>query len=75
MRTVIFLLFLAVFVLPLAAGFFSLSAAAADASACYTINGADARAYCRAKAKEDPSICYNIQSSALRNQCLAEVRK
>lgn len=47
----------------------------ANAGACYTIDNADARNYCLAKARKEPSMCYTIQSSSIRSQCLAEVRK
>lgn len=50
-------------------------AMATDAGSCYAISGADARAYCLAKAHGNPSGCYSIQSSDMRSQCLAEVRK
>lgn len=48
---------------------------ATDVSACYAIQDADARAYCRAKAQGNSSTCYTIQSADLRSMCLAEVRK
>ncbi len=48
---------------------------AADASACYTIASADARAYCLARARHDPGMCYAVQDSGLRSMCLAEVRE
>jgi hypothetical protein len=50
-------------------------ALAADASSCYAVPDADARAYCLAKAHGDPSRCYSIQDSGLRSQCFAEVRR
>lgn len=46
-----------------------------DAGSCYTINDADARAYCLAKARQDPGTCYTIMRGDLRSMCLAEVRK
>ena len=48
---------------------------AADSSACYVIQDADARTYCLAKARHDVSQCYAIQRADLRAQCLAEIRK
>ncbi|MEB0076308.1 hypothetical protein QN386_06895 [Pseudomonas sp. CCI3.2] len=50
-------------------------AIAVDASSCYAINDADARAYCLAKAHGNPSGCYSILAGDLRSMCLAEVRK
>lgn len=47
---------------------------AADAAACYTINDADSRAICLAKAHKDPGRCYSVQAADKRAQCLAEVR-
>ena len=47
----------------------------ADTGACYTINDADARAYCIARARKDPGQCYTVQRGDLRAQCLAEVKK
>ena len=48
---------------------------ASDASACYSIQDPDARAYCLAKARRDASVCYSVQRPDLRSQCLAEARK
>lgn len=48
---------------------------AADAGVCYSINDADARQLCIARARADASQCYAIQRTDLRAQCLAEVRK
>lgn len=48
---------------------------AVEASSCYAINDADARAFCLAKAHGNPSGCYSIQAGDLRSLCLAEVRK
>lgn len=48
---------------------------AGDSGACYSIQDADARAYCLARAKREPSLCYNVQRSDLRSMCLAEVRR
>lgn len=48
---------------------------AADSSACYSIQDADSRNYCIAKARGQSSACYSIQDSSLRSMCLAEVRK
>ena len=50
-------------------------ALAADSGACYSIQDADARTYCLARARGDASQCYSIQRADLRSQCLAEVRK
>lgn len=47
---------------------------AADTSACYSIQDADARSYCLARARRDVSACYTIQRADLRSQCLSEVR-
>jgi len=51
----------------------SLSVAAADTGACYSISDADVRNFCIAKAKNDRSVCYTIQRADMRAQCLAEV--
>jgi hypothetical protein len=51
------------------------SLAAADASACYNIADADARAHCLARAHRQPGQCYSIQNPAMRSMCLAEVRQ
>jgi len=48
---------------------------AADPGACYSIQDADARAWCLAKAHGDPAWCYSIQSAELRSMCLAQVRR
>lgn len=48
---------------------------AADSGACYSIQDADARAYCLAKARKDTAACYTIQRADMRSMCLAEVRK
>lgn len=58
-----------VFALMIAAG-----TAAADAGSCYSINDADARSYCLARAHNDSGSCYSIQDSSMRSMCLAEVR-
>jgi len=50
-------------------------AMAADSSACYNIQDADARTYCLARARGESSQCYSIQRADLRSQCLAEVRR
>jgi hypothetical protein len=50
-------------------------AAADDASACYNIADADARAYCLARAHRQPAQCYSIRNPAMRSMCLAEVRQ
>lgn len=48
---------------------------ASDASSCYAVADADARAYCLAKARKDSSTCYTIQRADMRSMCLAEVRR
>ena len=50
-------------------------AKAADAGACYTVQDADARTYCLARAHSEPAQCYAIQKADMRSKCLAEVRK
>lgn len=50
------------------------AAQAVDASSCYGLPSADARAYCLARAHGDPGRCYAVQDPALRATCLAEVR-
>lgn len=47
---------------------------ASDSGACYSIQNADARSYCIARAKKEPAHCYSIQGADLRAMCLAEVR-
>jgi hypothetical protein len=47
-------------------------ARATDAATCYTINDADARAACLARARQDPGMCYAVQRADLRAQCRAE---
>ncbi len=44
-------------------------------SACYSIQDADARAFCLARAHRNPSMCYSVQRPDLRSMCLAEVRR
>jgi hypothetical protein len=51
------------------------AAQAADAGSCYSVQSADGRAYCLARAHGDPGRCYSIQAADLRSACLAEVRK
>lgn len=46
-----------------------------DAGACYSIQDADARSYCIARARGESSQCYTIQRPDLRSQCLAEVQR
>lgn len=46
-----------------------------DASACYSVTDADARAYCMARAHQDASRCYSIQHQSVRAMCISEVRK
>jgi len=46
-----------------------------QASGCYNIASADARAYCLARAHRDPGRCYSIQAADLRQFCLAWVRQ
>lgn len=53
----------------------ALADTAQQASACYNIGDADARAYCLARAHRDTGRCYNVQRPDLRAQCLAEVRR
>lgn len=48
---------------------------AGDASACYSVQDADARTMCLARAHREPGQCYSIQRADLRSQCLAEVRR
>ncbi len=65
-------------VLALAVGYMLLiavTAQAAGAGACYSINDADARTYCLAKAHHEPTQCYAVQNADMRAWCLAEVRK
>ena len=50
-------------------------AMAGDPGPCYSIQNADARTYCLARARGDASMCYAIQDSARRSECMAEVRK
>ena len=47
---------------------------ASDSGACYSIQNADARSYCIARAKKEPAHCYSIQNATMRAVCLAEVR-
>lgn len=54
---------------------FTATANAVDASSCYAIAQADARAYCLALAHNEPGRCYSIQDSTTRSRCLAEVRQ
>lgn len=44
-------------------------------SACYSIQDADARAFCLARAHRNPSMCYSVQRPDMRSMCLAEVRQ
>lgn len=46
----------------------------AQAGQCYSIQNADARAACLAKAHKDPSRCYAVQSPDKRAECIAEVK-
>lgn len=48
---------------------------ASDSGACYSIQDADARSYCIARAKKEASHCYSIQNADMRSMCLAEVYK
>jgi len=64
-----------IIILALALPLMAAAAYAADPGACYSIQDADARAYCLAKARKDRGVCYNIQSPDLRSMCLAEVSK
>lgn len=50
-------------------------ARAQDSAACYSIQDADWRAYCLAKAYKEPSACYSIQRSDLRALCRAEAKE
>lgn len=52
-----------------------LGAHASGAGACYSIQDADARSYCIARAKKEASHCYSIQNADMRSMCLAEVYK
>lgn len=47
---------------------------AGDSSACYSIQDADARNHCLAKARQQSSQCYAIQDSQRRAECQAEAR-
>lgn len=47
----------------------------AQAGQCYSIQNAEARAACLAKAHKDPSRCYAVQSPDKRAECMVEVRK
>lgn len=51
------------------------AASPARTSACYSVQDADARAMCLARAHREPGRCYSIQRADLRAQCLAEVRQ
>lgn len=46
---------------------------ASVSGACYSIQDADARSYCIARAKKEPAHCYSIQNADMRSMCLAEV--
>lgn len=48
---------------------------AAQASACYNIQDADARTFCLARAHRDVGRCYSVQRADLRAMCLAEARQ
>lgn len=48
---------------------------ASGSGACYSIQDADARSYCIARAKKEASHCYSIQNANMRSICLAEVLK
>lgn len=50
------------------------AAFAGDSSACYSIQDADARNHCLAKARQQSSQCYAIQDSQRRAECQAEAR-
>lgn len=52
-----------------------LGAHASGAVACYSIQDADARSYCIARAKKETSHCYSIQNANMRSMCLAEIRE
>lgn len=41
-----------------------------QASACYSIADADARAACLARSHHDPSRCYSVQAAEKRAECL-----
>lgn len=71
---------LTAYIIPLAAAalgtvLFVKGAAANQSSSCYSIQDADARQYCLAKARREPAQCYAVQRADMRSQCLAEVRK
>lgn len=46
-----------------------------SSGACYSIQDADARAFCLARAHRSSSMCYSIQRPDVRSMCLAEVRQ
>lgn len=53
--------------------FVPFGAYASGSGACYSIQNADARSYCIARAKREPAHCYSIQNADMRSMCLAEV--